>query len=171
MKAYAEHLSPSVHKFVLATTKLSRLQTQTHALVSTLFPRLAPQLSHVSPESRHFVKTVDDIIALLERSASEEAVIDCEDMCRWLERLTLGGRGGGECVPVFSPQVVLCSAPQHSLEQFQDKVCTLLQLLLPDLTVSLANTISQASDELELVLKRIVLANSSEVKAARKCPV
>ena len=167
LKSYTKHLSPSDRKFVLTSMKLFRLQTCTHDLLCSLFPRLASQLSQVAPESGHFSKTIDDMIALLERSDLEETVRDCEDVCELLEKLTLEGRGQDECVPVFSPQVMLCSSPQHTLEEFQDKVCMLLQLLLPDLTVSLSNSLSQTSEELEVVLKKIIMANKGKV--ARKC--
>ena len=166
-KSYTKHLSPSDRRFVLTSTKLFRLQTRTHDLVCTVFPRLASQLSQVAPGSCHFSKTIDDIIASLERSDLEETAMDCEDVCELLEKLTLEGHGQDECVPVFSPRVMLCSSPEHTLEEFQDKVCRLLQLLLPDLTVSLSHSLSQTSDELEMVLKRIIMANKG--KAARKC--
>ena len=162
LKAYTEYLSSSDRMFVESATKLSRLQTQTYNLMCTLFPLLRLQLSTMTPESQQFTKVIDDIIRFLEQSDSEEAVQEWEDLCESLGKLTLGGDGA---VPVFSPQVVLCSSPQHFLQEFQDKVCTLLQLLLPDVTVSFSDTLSQTSDQLEAVLKRIEAANE---KAARK---
>ncbi|XP_076439988.1 uncharacterized protein LOC143279745 [Babylonia areolata] len=168
LKAYTKHLSPSDSKFVESSTRLSRLQTLTYNLVFSLFPFLRQQLNHITPESHHFTKIVDEIIGSLERSDSDEVLKDFEHLGELFEKLKVED---SELVPVFSPQVVLCSDPLHSLEDFQQKVCSLLQLLLPDLTISLSDCFLQSSSQLEEVVKRVLLVNKTKDKGARKCRV
>ncbi|KAK7099960.1 uncharacterized protein [Littorina saxatilis] len=167
LKAHTAHLPDADRKFVSAAIDLSRLQSQAHDLVYTLFPRLQPQLSNVAPESARFAKIIDDIIAELEGCDSDKSALDPEDLCQRMKTLTLNAMQRNELVPVFSPHVTLCRSPYHSLEEFQGKVCALLQLLLPDLPVSLSNSLSKTSNELEVVMTRVVMAN--KVKVARKC--
>lgn len=152
-------LSPVQRDFVLFSVKLSRLQTRTHSLVCTLFPRLAPDLQNIAPESQKFLEAIDDIIGSLQRSELEENNKDSADLSCLIETLSLADRNEEGEIPVYLPQVVVCQSPQHSLEEFQDKVCIMLQLLLPDITVSLSDNLFHTSEELELMLEKIIAAN------------
>ena len=162
LKAHT-HLSLADHSVVQTFMELSRLQCLTHVLVNGLFPRLQPQLSITTPESLRFTRIIDDIIFSLEQSESELRFKECEDLNEMFEKLTLSG---DVCLPVYSPRIVLCRSPQHLLHDFREKVCRMLQLLLPNLIVSITNTISHSSHQLENILRKIIAANKT--KAAKK---
>ncbi|KAL8618620.1 hypothetical protein ACOMHN_015730 [Nucella lapillus] len=161
LKVWTHGLSVKDSRFAQCSVELSRLQTLTHELVGVLFPRLQPQLIDLAPESGAFVSIIDEIILSLERSTSEETVLDCDSLHSTFQKLSLNG---GACVPVFSPQVVLCSSPGHVLEDLRSKACCLLQLLLPDLTASLTQSLSHSSEKLEMFLRKVILANINKAK-------
>ncbi|KAL8570677.1 hypothetical protein ACOMHN_039112 [Nucella lapillus] len=166
LKSYTRHLSPADCKFVETSARLSRLQTLTYNLVCSLFPLLRQRLNHITPESQHFSNVLDDIIGTLERSDSEEVSKDCQHLGDQFERLRVTD---SEVVPVYSPCVVLCSQPWHALEEFQHKVCGLLQLLLPDLTVSLSDCCLRFPGQLEQMVERVLSANTARDRSVRKC--
>ncbi|XP_071117257.1 uncharacterized protein [Haliotis cracherodii] len=147
-------------RFVRHCLYLSNLQTKLHTLFCHLFPRLQPVLSKIAPEGRHFSRIVDDIILLLQQAEAEDDVKDSEELSMELESLTLLGVNSG--VPVFETCVSLCRSPDVCLEEFREKVFLLIQLLLPELTLSIENNCYRSHRDLEKFLDKVIAQNKNK---------
>ena len=157
IKCDVTHMSPMQKKFVKSALNLSSLQQKLHTLFIHLFPRLESALLAMPPESLRFEDMLDEVIRTLEASPEEEEQLDSEDLSNQLLRVSLKS-DASPTVMVFEPQVQLCNTPKDCLEEYQDKIYTLLKLLLPDLTLKYEYVLRFPKD-LEKFLDRLVAWN------------
>lgn len=154
-----EHLPAFDRQFAKASIRLYQLQKHTHDLLSSLSPHLHSKLSSIMPDSSAFLSMIDDTIAALELSEPDNLVMDLEGICTSFESLKLES---AMAVPVYLPRVTLCRSPQHAAEEFQDKVCCLLQLMLPSVSMSFRESLCKGDDDLVAFIQWIQQANKPQ---------
>ncbi|XP_041356696.1 uncharacterized protein LOC121373935 [Gigantopelta aegis] len=156
LKCDVTYMSPKQRKFVKSALNLSSLQQKLHILFIHLFPRLESALVAMPPESLRFEDMLDEVIRTLEASPEDEQLMDSEELSKQLLGVSL--RADTSSVTVFEPQVQLCNTPKDCLEEYQEKIYTLLKLLLPDLTLKYEYVLRFPKD-LEKFLDRLVAWN------------
>lgn len=158
------HLPSYGQAFAFCAIRLYQLQKLSHDVLSCLSPYLRHKLSAVSPDSSAFVTIIDDTVASLQRSEGEDLQIDFNAACTALEKLSLDSH---DKTPVSLPSITLCRSPQHVLEEFQEKICHLLQLILPDVGMSFADSLSTNGDDLLALLRSVLRTNNNNTNSGK----
>ena len=140
--------------FVNDTVRLSHLQALVYDMLYLVFPSLRIRLRGIFPESPHLLDIIDDVLNVAAFSPSQQYCKDFHDLCSLVQDLSLCR---SPC-SVSLPQIVLCNKPKHLLTEYQAKVCSLLQTLLPNLPFSFSS-IQWIPEELESVLIKILNTN------------